>query len=579
MKKTTILFIGLLLTRFAIGQDLQWAKSIMNPNAVDFCYGIASNGNDRMGIIGMVYEGSPINWDNGPGNPNWTMMQFVAVYNHEGAYIWSNPVPGYPYAIAQDATGNTYVAGRFSGTVDFDPSSEVFQLNSTGSGYIVKYNALGEFQWAVKDDLDGHISRLTVGDNGKIYYAGEIGINTVATLNGGQTIPVNIGAFIGEISESGTLEHIWNIEVPITAQYIYVKELLVKNGALYIAGNLDGVADFDVSSGVDQNPQTNSYDAWLVKYNLDSGISVAWKKVIGAQGWDYLEGLEVDDTGNVFCSGTFTWTVDFSPENTGLFQLTSDTNTGAESGFIMKYNASGEVQWVRKIGNENSTGSIDIDEASVFMRDLCLTQDKIMILLEGEGQILMDGVSSVSNIPTGSIAAPGLVIGEYDIDGNWISACNVDTIGAPLGFFGGLSAVGLKPLQGNRWVVAGTFLQKLNFGNDVNPFYLQTDPNSTNYGFDKDVYVACYSGSEGVGLLPIVANEAAIKVSNPTKDNLEFFGIVGDYTWRIFGLDGKLLANGNQDSNQIGALDTGLFILEVTTANGVSAQMKVVKLD
>ena len=45
-------------------------------------------------------------------------------------------------ATATDASGNVFVAGLFSGVVDFDPSSSVQNLVGEGSSniYLVKYN-------------------------------------------------------------------------------------------------------------------------------------------------------------------------------------------------------------------------------------------------------------------------------------------------------------------------------------------------------------------------------------------------------------------------------------------------------
>ena len=337
------------------------------------------------------------------------------------------------------------------------------------------------------------------------------------------------------------------------------------------------MADFDVESGSDQNAQTNSYDAWLVKYDVTAGCSLVWKKIVGAQGWDYFEGLQVDDNDNVFMSGSFAWTVDFSPENPGQFVFTSDTNTGGESGFFMKYNSSGVVQWVRTIGNVNSTGSFDEDEAQVTMRDLCIDQNKIMLLMEGTGQILMDGVNSSSNLPTGSLAAPGVVLGEYDMDGNWISACNADTSGAPIGFFGGLGTVGLKSLSGNRWIVAGTFHQRINFSTDASPVYLETDPTSPNYGFDKDIYVVCYAGSEGLGIESDLNQNALIKVVNPIQDHLQILGMEENYSWKLYNGVGKLSLTGNRDDLYLGSLETGLYILEIKGASGLIHRQRVIK--
>lgn len=577
MKRKVLILSLILIGIKATAQGLQWAKSLMTANAVDYCYGLTSNGNDRLGLIGLASSGTPLDWNGLDPASSVSSNYFTAIYDYNGNFQWSHVAPGYPYDICMDVLGNTFVAGRFSGTVDFDPSSNSFPLTSAGGGYIQKFNAFGDFQWAVKDELDGHISQVTVGENNNIYYAGEIGINSVATLSNGQTVNVNIGAYICELSPTGDLLNVWNIEVPGTAHYIYVYKLLVKNGKVYLAGSLDGVADFNVTAGQTLNPQTNAYDAWIAQYDLAGGMALDWYRMVGAQGWDNFHGLEADNQGNVFAGGTFCWTVDFDTTQPGIFSLMSDNNTNTQSIFFMQYNAAGITQWVKKIGNTNISGNYNVDEADVVLRDLRIKGTQIMVLGHGKGQILMDGVNVSTNIPTGSVAAPGLVIGEYDLTGSLVGAFNADTLGGPVGFFGGLDVHGLQPLQGNRWVVAGTFQQRINFGSDATPFYLQTDPTSSNYGFDRDIYVACYGGFQGVGVKEISSTEKWCKVVNPVYDQLKIITDETKVKWKITSLFGQHVLGGSEKLTTLTSLSSGVYVIEVSGENQPIQRFQIYK--
>ena len=55
-------------------------------------------------------------------------------------------------AVVADAYGNTYVGGTFNGTADMDPTAGTSNLVSAGAadGFVAKYDAAGNLQWAVK---------------------------------------------------------------------------------------------------------------------------------------------------------------------------------------------------------------------------------------------------------------------------------------------------------------------------------------------------------------------------------------------------------------------------------------------
>src|SRR5688572_21840864 len=72
------------------------------------------------------------------------------------SFQWVKPVTGpgqnVGMTITMDAAGNTYTAGWFSGTSDFDPGPGNFNMtcNGTYDGFIQKLDANGNFVWAKK---------------------------------------------------------------------------------------------------------------------------------------------------------------------------------------------------------------------------------------------------------------------------------------------------------------------------------------------------------------------------------------------------------------------------------------------
>src|SRR5262245_48036 len=67
------------------------------------------------------------------------------------AFKIGGPLPDEGRSMLRDSAGNLYVAGYFSGTVDFDPGAGSFTLSAFGSTtdiFVAKYSSTGSFIWA-----------------------------------------------------------------------------------------------------------------------------------------------------------------------------------------------------------------------------------------------------------------------------------------------------------------------------------------------------------------------------------------------------------------------------------------------
>jgi hypothetical protein len=79
---------------------------------------------------------------------------FVAKLNSSGNFVWAKKVGGSwnddPHSMTVDLSGNVYIAGSFSDTVDFDPGPGTFNLisNNYDDGFILKLSSTGNFVWA-----------------------------------------------------------------------------------------------------------------------------------------------------------------------------------------------------------------------------------------------------------------------------------------------------------------------------------------------------------------------------------------------------------------------------------------------
>jgi len=105
---------------------------------------------------------------------------FLTKINALGTYEKTRLLPGYnsrSLSLIEDNTGNLYIAGSFSGTIDFNTTNITDSYTSVGSDdiYITKYFADGLYAWTQTmggtsyDFAEGLSTNLT---NGDIYMTG-----------------------------------------------------------------------------------------------------------------------------------------------------------------------------------------------------------------------------------------------------------------------------------------------------------------------------------------------------------------------------------------------------------------------
>lgn len=112
-----------------------------------------------------------------------TRDSFISKWSPSGSHVWTKQVGGsggaaYGASTAIDGNGNIFYTGSESGTVDFNPGGENFNLSSKSLGYtdiyISKLNSLGDFQWANNMGsaaADNGIG-IAVDVSGNVYFTG-----------------------------------------------------------------------------------------------------------------------------------------------------------------------------------------------------------------------------------------------------------------------------------------------------------------------------------------------------------------------------------------------------------------------
>jgi hypothetical protein len=286
-------------------------------------------------------------------------------------FLWAKGIGGGTLyksstSIAIDANGSVYTSGYFSDTVDFDPGPGVYNLNSLEiRSFISKLDINGNFQWVKVFESTGFsaVSSIILDDSGNVFTTGSF--QGTADFDPGPGTyflgPGSNNFFISKLDSSGNF--VWAKAINSTLGNSISGNFLQldSNKNLYITGVFHGIVDFDPDSIVQNNLASNgSQDVFVTKF--DHLGNFTWAKQIGGLNTSVVSSnwLSIDDSNNVYVTGSFTDTIDFDP-GIGIVNLSS---TGAEDIFIFKLDSSGNFDWAKAFGgnfNDESGYSLTID--------------------------------------------------------------------------------------------------------------------------------------------------------------------------------------------------------------------------
>ncbi|WP_374446238.1 Ig-like domain-containing protein [Stella sp.] len=312
------------VAKFDADGDLVWARTADGSSLNERAEDVAVDGNDAIYVVGSFRQ--TVDFDPGAGTvelvstgtgPSQDQDLFVLKYDPDGNLLWavssgSSTLDESASAVAVDADGNVIVAGDFTGTVDFDPGPGTTSLEATGAYdqgnfFLAKYDADGDFRWAVTaDDSSGleSVADVATDASGNIFLAGWF--DGTLTLDG-QVLATGQGDFV--------------------------------------------------------------YNYFVAKYDPDGDL--LWARTTGAFSYDDIAqvggaqagALSVDGDGSVYVSGSFGGTVDFDSGPGTLELVAPDGLGGATNHFTAKYNGDGKLIWVQTSEPAADWGSTGFEQA------------------------------------------------------------------------------------------------------------------------------------------------------------------------------------------------------------------------
>ena len=254
-------------------------------------------------------------------------------------------------AITADTSGNVYLTGSFSSpNVTF---GSVMLTNNSTSGntdiYIVKYDPNGNVLWAKSagSSDEDYATSIALDAWGNIYVAGffystSITFGTTTLTNDSTTATSDV--YVVKYSPSGNV--IWARKAGGTM------DDRINAVTTDVAGNVIVTGSFEskyLIFGTDtvKNPLVATDDVFVIKY--DSSGNFVWATGSGQVGDNFGYAITTDASNNIFVAGSF----NSSSISFGSSVL-SNSGTGTDDMFLVKYNSSGTVAWATRATGKNN---------------------------------------------------------------------------------------------------------------------------------------------------------------------------------------------------------------------------------
>jgi PKD repeat protein len=359
--KTSVHQDDIYVTKVDASGSYAWTRTIggqFGQNA----YSICSDGTGNIYVAGNFYGtvNFAADWggsDEKTGAGNGDI--FVTRINSDGTYGWTrfmgSGTADAAHGVCADESDNIYIAGRFTGTVNF---ASDWSGNDTKTSvrtydiFITRINSDGSYGWThiMGDWGDDRALAVCSAGNGHIVQAGYFEGTTVnfAADWGGDDTKANAGStfdgdvFITKVYAGGTYG--WTHRIGGTDGDRANDICVDPAGDTYVTGYFQQTVNFGEDwSGLDEKSSAGGSDIFLTKVRNNG--SYAWTRRAGSTEWDHAYAVCTNSSGQIYVAGCFSGTVNFA-EDWG--STDAKISAGSSDIFIMKVGPSISRSWVEK---------------------------------------------------------------------------------------------------------------------------------------------------------------------------------------------------------------------------------------
>ncbi|MEI6815969.1 MAG: hypothetical protein WCL14_05120, partial [Bacteroidota bacterium] len=361
-------FDNIFISKYDTNGNVIWARNVIPyniPTEGVNSYGICVDNFGSFYVTGY-FSSDSISFDSIKlynNNVPWQNI-FLAKFNANGNVIWVKNIGSITNSLSTsiccDANGNVFIGAEFrSPSLTLGSITLLNDYSPINDAFIAKYDSAGNILWAKNArnvNRNGSFSKQVNCDRwGNIYFTGTFECDSISfgsiTLHNGNHGNDYSNFFIIKMDPNGN--ELWakssncrfiDQSGGISTDY---------NGNVYYGGCF---FNDSISLGNITLYNHGLIDPFLVKY--DSSGNVHWARNATGHGEGEVMNISTDNYGNTYLSGRYRDTIYF-----GSYLLPSIPIGTNYSIFIVKYDAQGNVSWVK------STGENDVNEGSWINAD------------------------------------------------------------------------------------------------------------------------------------------------------------------------------------------------------------------
>jgi hypothetical protein len=550
MKKLILLVTLNIFFAHLNAQNFTWAKA-EGKFAYDYGYGIANDNSGNVYVAGKYEEDAIFSGTTLSCQGNHDI--FVAQYSASGNLNWIRTAGGvlgdYAHSLACNKTSNVYIAGEIEGSndlVSFQGTPITLTTKGDNDIFLASYDLNGNLLWAKSEGSSKSEKALGVSYDD----AGNVvicGYFTDTTYFNGVMIPGNGNHDIFVAKYDATGNLLW---VKHAGGPLRDEALSVKcdaSGNIYVCGMHSNGFVCGSTTFSTVNTSSGYYmNAFIAKYASDG--TLIWVKSEGGDYDDVAWSLTLDGAGKIYVTGEFNAYATFG--GTGL------TTSGEADIFVACYDNSGTVQWAVPAGGP------------LIDRARGIGTDGLHLFITGQ----YGGTASFGAGTLTAVDSSDIFVAELFNNGSFIWSSTAGGNADQPEYLGYESGNSICAEPSGTAYVTGSLLDNGSFGTNTISAYGRTDA----FIAKMSTYVGMDEINDPLSLIHIYPNPGNGKI-NIVADN----GFKKETEISVYNYLGELIYRTDPHSSSVSIdlskKDKGIYFVQVASEKDLSIEKIVLQ--